>query len=131
MVQVLVHRQWPPLGPSVVKSRKKGCVRSSAGWMGLSPCRLQRAVHVLRVPLLPMQKRVRRTYVGIDDDEVGVRKVGNEGVPWNPGMSTAEGDLGEVSKVMVVVVCCAGDVRWVPALAVPHAVGSTHCVALP
>ena len=79
----------------------------------------------------PCSKRVRRTYVGIDDDEVGVRKVGNEGVPWNPGMSTAEGHLGEVSKVMVVDVCCAGDVRWVPALAVPHAVGSTRCVALP
>ena len=130
MVQVLTHWQWSPLGPLVVKSRK-GCVRSSAGWMGLSPCRLQRAVHVLRVPLMPMQQRVRRTYVGIDDDEVGVREVGNEGVSWNPGRSTAEGDLDEVSKVMVVVVCCVGDVRWVPALAVPHVVGSTRCVALP
>ena len=130
MVQVLTHWQWSPLGPLVVKSRK-GCVRSSAGWMGLSPCRLQRAVHVLRVPLLPMQQRVRRTYVGIDDDEVGVREVGNEAVSWNPGRSTAEGDLDEFSKVMVVVVCCAGDARRVPGLAVAHVVGSTRCVALP
>ena len=62
---------------------------------------------------------------------MGVREVGNEGVSWNPGRSTAEGDLDEVSKVMVAVVCCVGDVRWVTALAVPHVVDSTHCAALP
>ena len=62
---------------------------------------------------------------------MGVREVGDEGVSWNQGRSTAEGDLDEVSKAMVVVVCCVGDVRWAPALAVPHVVGSTHCAALP